>query len=317
MILDTCKIFGSCLSVLFLCCSQSEAIELCNKSSSSVFAAIADKKDSKWILSTTGEILQNECKEVGPATLSNRFGFRFQFKNKDQQKLAAAPGGDLRSFCVPHDLVNRDFVITEEISETKCREKIDAGYYPFGEMGRGEKDSCNIIIKPDFGVQQKCLSWVETIQMVKITTDVIYNKCLLRWDDSHQVHSSQTILEWNYQATKITMRKLEHCIRLKAVGPINVEGILKAHVDNCLQQSIESAKVKGIITLIAGLVADVYGAGGLATAAAVTDFVSNVSDKTVECIKDTNKLQETLANDLKQLFNASIKHEQEWIFWDL
>ena len=61
----------------------------------------------------------------------------------------------------------------------------------------------------------------------------IQNKCIARWDDSHQVHSVRTIVRWNYQAVKTRMKKLEHCVRIQVTGPVDIQDVAKAYVDQC------------------------------------------------------------------------------------
>ncbi|MBB4483212.1 MULTISPECIES: hypothetical protein [Rhizobium] len=55
---------------------------------------------------------------------------------------------------------------------------------------------------------------------LRVETGVIQEKCLISYDDSHQIHSVHTVIEWNYQKVVTTMKKLEHCYKLTLTGPV-------------------------------------------------------------------------------------------------
>jgi hypothetical protein len=294
------------------------AIELCNNSQTSVFAAFSHSIEGKFLITTSGEVKSSECKEVGPSNLAHEFLFGYVLPTADGNSLIV-PSFDPRNsvqLCVPRDYAE-PFIITEQVSESECANKPNGTFREFVKLHRGERDSCKIEIKADNGLRENCLIWETQIIDKKITTAILVDKCLFSWEDSQQVHSAETIINWNYQAEKVTMRKLSHCMRLKVRGPVDIEGIAKAHVENCIHEGLESEQFKRGVELLAGIVADAYGLGGAGTAAAVTAIGADISDKTLSCLQDADRLEGTLKQSLGELYQAEIKHEQEWVFWNL
>jgi hypothetical protein len=151
----------------------------------------------------------------------------------------------------------------------------------------------------------------------EIQTGTIQERCLLRWDDSLQVHSTRTIIRWNYQAVKTTMKKLEHCIKIRVTVPINVQGVAKAYIDQCIQRALNDNKVLHILSGIIAPGVDVLSAGatgGSATAAAVADYVYAVQDRAISCLTDTGRIESYLSGVLKDKFNGKVSR---WIYWEL
>ena len=57
--------------------------------------------------------------------------------------------------------------------------------------------------------------------------------------------------------------------------------------------------------------------GGSATAAAVSNYVMEVKEKAIECLTDTDKIDAYLSQQAADEFNAHVRSESHWIYWDL
>lgn len=154
----------------------------------------------------------------------------------------------------------------------------------------------------------------------QVTTNVIESRCLVSWEDSHQVHSQETIIEWDYQAVKTTMKKLTHCVRLNVVGPIDVEGLSKQYVNECVQNGLNHNRTRHILEGIIALGVDILSkgaTGGSVTAAKLADYVKSVVDNTIECLTDTEQVTSFIKAELQAKFNATVKNESQWEYWEL
>lgn len=155
----------------------------------------------------------------------------------------------------------------------------------------------------------------ETLPEVKVGE--IQKRCIASWEDSHQVHSTRVIVEWNYQAVKTKMKKLVHCIELRVTGPVDVEGVAKSYVDQCINHGLNHQKTRHILGLIVAIGADILGGGGAATGAKVADYVSSAANETVDCLTDTDRISAHIGDSLREKFDAAVRHESHWEFWDL
>ena len=153
-----------------------------------------------------------------------------------------------------------------------------------------------------------------------VKTGVIQERCLIRYDDSHQVHSVETILRWNYQAVKTRMKRLEHCIKIRVVGPIEVENIAKAYVDKCVNYGLNHQKTRHALELVvavAGHIASAGATGGGLTAAKITNYVTSAMSETLDCLTDTGKITDFIGKQIQDKFDATVKHESHWVYWNL
>lgn len=155
---------------------------------------------------------------------------------------------------------------------------------------------------------------------VIVRTGQIDSRCLYSWDDSHQVHSEEIIVEWNYQKVKTTMKRLHHCIRLTVTGPLDVEGIAKSYVNKCVDYGMKKNSTRHALEAIVALGVDVLSAGatnGAATIAKLADYTKSVTDNTLDCLTDTDKVTSHVKQKITEKFNSTVTSESEWIYWDL
>lgn len=152
----------------------------------------------------------------------------------------------------------------------------------------------------------------------RVIVGQIHERCLFRWDDSHQFHSSRTELRNVYNSkTVVTWKKIEHCIRLRAFGPIDAGELGKKIVNECVNKALNARKTRRIIQTLAALVADVYAAGGgTYSAANAIEYATTVADETLDCLTDEANLEEILEEKIRDSFNATIERESRWIYWD-
>jgi hypothetical protein len=149
----------------------------------------------------------------------------------------------------------------------------------------------------------------------------VHEECLFPpWDDSFQVHSTRIHIEWGYQAAKTTMKKLRHCIKLTATGPIEVEDLAKEYVTECVNKALTDNAARHIVTALIGLGVDVLSAGasgGSGTALALADYVNAVKERALNCLTDERQIEETFTEKLKTKFDATVEKESHWIYWEL
>lgn len=154
--------------------------------------------------------------------------------------------------------------------------------------------------------------------ITKIRTGIIKEKCLWSWDDSHQVDRLETVLKWDNQTIKTRMKKLHHCIDLRVEGPIDIDGIAGKYVDYCIDFALNDGKTQHLVEVILGLGVDYFiGGAGSATTAALADYISNVKEKSIDCLTDQDKITFYLQDALKAKFDASVNHETNWVYWYL
>ncbi|MGO7366704.1 hypothetical protein [Rhizobium leguminosarum] len=155
----------------------------------------------------------------------------------------------------------------------------------------------------------------ETVQV-----GTIQKRCLFSWDDSIQPHSTEVIFRWDYQSVKLRMKKLRHCVELTVVGPLNVEGIAKEFVSECINSALNDDKALHILKGLIAIAIDIGSAGatgGSATAAAASDYALAVKDRALSCLTDEKQIGEFLANRAGAKISASVKNESHWIFWNM
>jgi hypothetical protein len=178
---------------------------------------------------------------------------------------------------------------------------------------------------PSFGDPEKILNaWAdstpaatvdpikESKKVVGVTVGPIYERCLISWDDSFNVHS----VGWN----GIRMKKLRHCVKLIAKGPVDAKQVAKEYIDHCVNKALNDDKVRHLLQLVLGVAADVLTAGasgGGGTAAAITDYIVEVQQRALSCLTDEKKIQQFVAEALRDAFGAEVKRESHWIYWNV
>lgn len=285
--------FLAIAALIFLAAPVHAQLSFCNKTAKSVNIAIRFMDENKnWRTKGWYNFTPGECASVIGGDLRNRY-YYYYAKRSDGVQWGGS-SGDVR-LCVKSTAF--------DIQDCNFSD-IQFVWMKTIDTGDTSKSHRVTLTKDD-----------ETIPDVKIGE--IQKKCIARWEDSHQVHSSETIIEWNYQAVKTTMKKLEHCIELTVTGPIEIEGIAKSYVDKCIDYGLNHQKTRHILGLIAAIVADVYGTGGAATSAKLADYVSSASNEAIDCLTDTDKITAHIGQSLKAKFDASVRHESHWVYWDL
>lgn len=155
---------------------------------------------------------------------------------------------------------------------------------------------------------------------VSIRSGQIESRCLYSWDDSHQVHSEEVIVEWNFQRVRTTMKRLHHCIRLTVTGPLDVEGIAKSYVDRCVDYGLKKNSTRHALEALVALGVDVLSAGatgGAATIAKLADYTKSVTDNTMDCLTDTERITSHVKQKITEKFKSSVSSESTWIYWDI
>ena len=150
----------------------------------------------------------------------------------------------------------------------------------------------------------------------RIVVGPIYERCLISWDDSFNFHSLR--FEGIRPVTK--MKKLRHCIKLTATGPVDAKHIAKEYISSCVNKALNDDKVRHILTLILGIAADVLSAGatgGAGTIGAISDYVVEVQERSLSCLTDEKNLERFVVDTLRGTFGADVSNESHWIYWDV
>ena len=150
-----------------------------------------------------------------------------------------------------------------------------------------------------------------------VKTGVVHTRCLARWDDSHQLHSTELVVQPGYQAWKKTMKKLEHCIRLDLEGVTSIDGVADEYVRQCIDYGLNDQKTRHALELVVAIYADHASEGKTDfTALKIADYVRSAANATVDCLLDTDRITKFLGEKLKERFNASVRTETQWIYWE-
>ena len=56
---------------------------------------------------------------------------------------------------------------------------------------------------------------------------------------------------------------------------------------------------------------------GAYSSAKVADYVSSASGEIVDCLSNSDRISDFLTEQLKEKFNATVKKESHWTYWDL
>jgi uncharacterized membrane protein len=288
-------VFGNLLT------NASAQLSFCNKTYKDVYSIVMYFQDGNWMSKGWYIVSPSSCSVVIGGNLKNRY-YYYYANRSDGVKWSG--GSDSPVACKTTSVF--EFKGTPSgFSQAKC--KADGGEaIPVRKIDTGESRAYTLDLTFNDEPETK--------------VGEINSRCIASWDDSFQVHSVDTIITWNYQAIKTTMKKLRHCIKLTLVGPVDIAGVAKDYVNHCINVGVNNQKVRYIVQLIASIALDVASAGGTgggATAATVADYVRAAADATVACLTDTQKISAYLGDRLKQQFNASVQETSEWIYWEL
>jgi uncharacterized membrane protein len=292
--------------------SAKAEIEICNETKKIIYIAIATNKIEKtWRSSGFYSIDADICKRIG-GTFNKRFYYYYWMTTNDSGSLVYGVNekDSAKKFCIldessgfpPFDIpYTRDCSVLENGSSRN--------FYFFDS---GEKFNCRILMQNESNailVSQAC--------PINIKSQQIYERCLVSWDDSHQIHSSELIIKWEYQAWKTVAKRLNHCIKLRASGPISVQGIAQGHIDQCIDKALNGQKTRFILQALISIVVDINGGGGSATSSTALAYIDHVANESISCLTDLDGFSKELGEILKEQFKATIENESEWVYWNL
>jgi hypothetical protein len=75
-----------------------------------------------------------------------------------------------------------------------------------------------------------------------------------------------------------------------------------------------------LFALIVGLGIDILSAGadaGAGTITAIADYVSAVKERAISCLTDEKHIESVLTDALHSKFDATVRHESHWHYWEL
>ena len=191
---------------------------------------------------------------------------------------------------------------------SRQRHDLYAKYHDYDSEISDLLGECGIDIKDDAQKPQEATS----DDSVKVGT--IHERCLFSWDDSFNVHS---VGGW---PPKVRMKKLRHCTKLTAVGPVDVAGVAKEFVSECINSALNDEKAAHILKGLIAIAVDIGSAGvtgGSATFAAATDYALAVKDRALRCLTDEKKVENIVAGRAGGKISASVQGTSEWIYWNL
>jgi uncharacterized membrane protein len=272
----------------------SAELKFCNESNNPVFVAVKSYDGSDWRTKGWINIKPGQCSDAISGTLKYQ-NYYFYAEGADGTKWGGSD--DTNTGCVKDEIF--------DIITGTC-DSVGGKVVNLREINVGTSGAAYIV---------ELSGSSEPRQEPKLGT--IQTKCLASWDDSHQIHSSTIEFTWGRQAVKTTMKKLEHCLRLTVTGPIEIDGIAKSYVDQCVERGLNDKKTLHVLGLIVAIVADVYGGGGAATSAKVAQYVDSAASETISCLTDTTKISAHISEQLKAKFDATVREESNWVYWDL
>jgi len=282
--------------------------EICNGTFVAANAAMGEYKNGNWVANGWWIIEPGQCAITTGEELGNRYYYLYA-NRMDGAEWNGAGSADSGMFCgqssVMNDVSNAD--CTGELKSFQQVDTGDATYYTY-----------------NLSYDNEPLPRVETVTgdpgTVQVDIGVLDEQCLFGWESSHQVHSTEMIIELDYQAVKTTMKRLDHCLKLTTTGPIEIGDLGQEYIQGCIDYAINDGATVYLVQAIIALGVDILSegaTGGGATAAVVASYVAGVGNKTVDCLTDTERVGETLSDMLKSRFDATIEEESHWVFWEL
>lgn len=287
------------VALLLFASKASAQLQFCNKTIDEVsVATMIEQGGEGWRARGWWDLAPGECASVERSLPSDNVAFYAKSDNEVWR------GGDITEDGIPGCIVNNQFDSWEE--DFSCSQSTGRMVmFSFRNTGPDLSETINLTSSdPDR-------------QMPDVQIGEIDSRCLFSWDDSHQVHSVRTVIEWNFQKVVTTMKKLRHCYRLRTVGPVDIEGLAKGFVDHCIDQALHDRQAEYIIRALAALAADIYGGGGSISAANLAEWIDNVRARTVACLTDSNEISDFVVGYIGNQINASVTEESHWEFWEL
>lgn len=149
---------------------------------------------------------------------------------------------------------------------------------------------------------------------------LLVERCIYSWSDSHNFHSSYTEISLNRQVTKTTWKRLDHCMKLTVIGPIDANAIAKSYIEKCVRDAINNDRNRHLFELLVAIGVDVAAEGATgfaATTAKAADYANSVRKDAMECLTSSTKMEDYVAKALKDSFGAKIEMVSNWVYWDL
>ncbi|PBB93197.1 hypothetical protein CK215_04265 [Mesorhizobium sp. WSM3864] len=288
------------LSIFFACfCLGSTKaraeLEFCNKTVDTVWVAVAHLKDGEWLAEGWWEMKAGKCfSPIGD--FSNRYYYYYAFDTGPSAGAWEAEEDEEGAwFC----FTKKEFTFTGN----RC------------PRGWTKKKFAIIDVKGYDKFTQNLNDPARALPRIK--TGVIQRKCLISWDDSHQVHSVETVIDWNFQRVRTKMKKLRHCVELKVIGPVDIGGVAKSYVDACIDRALNDNKTLYLLQAVVALVGDVVGGGGSLSAANAYAYLDNVKTEAISCLTTLSKIKAYLQDYLGKQFDATVREESHWEYWYL
>jgi uncharacterized membrane protein len=307
---------GLCIiwSAITLVClgspSRAEVL-LCNKSSYDIRVALGTQADAQtWRSHGYYPVQSGKCNQL--SNYAGRYFYLYVILDQSATRVRGleAPSDIGKRFCV---VIPPDFLSPFNLPYSdRCEDVTYGTSAQFAPFDSGPNRDCWVELKADLGYSMFC--------RVKSAQAQLQERCLISYDDSHQIHSNELIIKWNYQANKTVAKRLHHCIKLRVFGPISIEGVAKKYVDHCIEKGLNHQRTRYVIQALVSLGVDVLSKGatkGSVTAATLTDYVNSAASETLECLSDAEGFSDHAEQALKDQFKATIDHEMEWIYWNL
>jgi uncharacterized membrane protein len=272
-------------------------LSFCNKGIEPVHIAIGYPENGDWMSSGWYKVGAGECRALISGELRNQY-YYYYADRADGVKWSGDDGQDGGWFC-HHDTDGFDASSSADCSAEGLVQR------PYLKVDTGDSTdyTMNLVVDGE--------------EMPDVRLGTIQQQCIARWEDSHQVHSVDTIVEWNYQATKTTMKKLDHCLKLSVIGPVDIDGVAKSYVDHCVDKAVNDSRSLYLFQAAVALIVDIYASKGAASAANLYAYIDHVKTTAISCLTDTGQIQDYLENALKEKFDATVKEESHWEYWEL
>jgi hypothetical protein len=292
-------IFVTC----FLCSGANAGLRICNKTAKTAYVALGTEEHSEgWFRTEPGE-----CSQLIAGPL--RYRYYYYYAEREDAKWMGSNDQRHGWYCVhPNSKFYYEGPIAiDAYFVSHCAQPPGLKQVPFRRIDTGESGS-------DFEFD---LNHPEE-KIPSITTGTVHKQCLISWDDSHQIHSVRPVIKWNYQAVKTRMKKLRHCIELTVTGPTDISGVAQSYVKSCVDHALNDSRTIYILQGIIALGADVLGStGGAASTANIIAYIDHVKTTALSCLTDSARIESHLQGVLRNKFNASIRKESHWEYWDL
>jgi uncharacterized membrane protein len=312
------KLLGiSCAALLFANTTASAGLKFCNKTVKPFSVALGyfTIADRQWHSIGWYNINPGDCGDVLTGDLDDRYYYYYAFR----QDGFVIKGND--EGLLPDELLHEFPQLRSQYDNTAsfC-------YSRSKSFNANADDDCLSLglkrarfAEMDVGnsknIAMNLSAPGETLPEIK--TGVVQERCLISWDDSFQVHSVDTVVEWNYQAVKTTMKKLRHCVKLTVTGPIDIGGVAQDYVNSCIDHALRDNAVIYALQGLIVLVTDIYATGGSASAANAAAYLDNVKTSAISCLTDTGKIQSYLKGVLAAKFSADVHDESHWEYWQV